>query len=209
MSFIAYKVAAICVKNYICSKYIPHMPPPTPNQREYTFSISLANLLALPFGAIIAVILLFPFITFWHPTLTDSKIITTMAGSTWAFFAISLSLIVAHELLHGITAAHYSVNGWKSVSFGVKWCYLCPYCHCCEPLKLQHFRHVCLMPLWVLGLLPIVIAFATGFLPLLMWGILLTTGSIGDIIAVLMTRKVPRDARIIDHPHALGFYVEQ
>ena len=185
------------------------METTTLDKREYTFSLTLANLLALPFGTIIAVVLLFPFMTFWHPTLTDGKIITTMAGSTWGFFAILFGLMAVHELLHGITAAHYSINGWKSVSFGFKWSCLCPYCHCSEPLKRQHFRRVCLMPLWVLGILPIAIAFATGFLSLLLWGILLTTSSIGDIIAVLMSRKVSRDAWIMDHPHTLGFYVEQ
>lgn len=181
----------------------------TTNLREYTFSIKLANHLALPLGIVLALTLYFPFRALWQPSLTDGKIFTTMSGSIGGFFAIFFGLIVLHELLHGITAAHYSTKGWKSVKFGFMWRTLTPYCHCSEPLKRRHYQLVCIMPLLVLGIAPIIIAFATGFLPLLMWGILLSSAAIGDIILVVMSRKIPRDAMITDHPDTLGFFAEQ
>ncbi len=55
-------------------------------------------------------------------------------------FAMLLLSIAAHELLHGLGWSRYAKNGWKSIKFGVNWKFFTPYCHCNEPLQLNHYR---------------------------------------------------------------------
>ena len=55
------------------------------------------------------------------------------------FFVLVILGIIAHELIHGITWAIFTKNGFKSIKFGIMLKMLTPYCHCKEPLKVNQY----------------------------------------------------------------------
>ena len=96
----------------------------------------------------------------------------------------------------------------KSIKFGFKWKFLTPYCHCKEPLKLQHYRIGVAMPLLILGILPSIIAIIIGSGALLTFGIIFSWAAGGDIIALFMLRKLDNNLYVSDHPTEMGFYID-
>ncbi len=132
------------------------------------------------------------------------------SGTQWivAFVAMFIGIVV-HELIHGITWACYAPSGWKSISFGVMWKLLTPYCHCDEPMHIPGYMMGAMMP-WpcvILGVIPSIVAMFIGNLPLLAWGILFIAAAAGDIwMTWLLTKENPK-SMVLDHPSEAGFYV--
>ena len=124
----------------------------------------------------------------------------------FAFLAFVV-LTVVHELVHGLTWSLFAKSGWKSVSFGVIWKYLTPYCTCNEALSRRAYIVGALMPTLVLGILPVLAAYATGSLFLLVVGLLMILGGGGDLtIALKMLRFKPDGGEVLylDHPYECG-----
>jgi hypothetical protein len=109
--------------------------------------------------------------------------------------------------LHGFGWAIFAKHGFKSISFGIKWEYLTPYCHCNEPLKRFPFLIGAILPLVVLGLFPAVYAYFTGNFTIWFFGFFFTIAAGGDIIAIWMLRKVKKGQLVQDHPSELGFII--
>ena len=102
------------------------------------------------------------FLSKHNPLLTFlSVFVTLMAG------------IVVHELIHGLTWAYFAKKGFKSIRFGVFWEMLTPYCHCSEPLTVRQYCIGALMPLVVLGIIPLVLAYPLKSILLHGWGVYL------------------------------------
>ncbi len=123
------------------------------------------------------------------------------------YFVVLIAGMVVHELVHGITWAHYCKNGWRSISFGVIWKYLMPYCHCSEPLSVPHYRIGALMPLYVVGILPLIVSPFINSIPLCFFGILFITGAVGDLMVVWRLRKENPRNMVMDHPSEPGYFV--
>ena len=124
----------------------------------------------------------------------------------FAFLAFVV-LTVVHELVHGLTWSLFAKSGWKSVSFGVIWKDLTPYCTCNEALSRRAYIVGALMPTLVLGILPVLAAYATGSLFLLVVGLLMILGGGGDLTIVLkMLRFKPDGGEVLylDHPYECG-----
>ena len=174
------------------------------NINEYTMGLGKANLIALLLMVPILVILLAPYILIWS--------YESFEVSRKAFIIYLLPLILVgifvHELLHGISWSFFSSKGMKSIKFGFKWKFLTPYCHCKEPLKLQHYRIGVAMPLLILGILPSIIAIIIGSGALLTFGIIFSWAAGGDIIALFMLRKLDNNLYVSDHPTEMGFYID-
>jgi hypothetical protein len=96
---------------------------------------------------------------------------------------------------------------WKAISFGVKWEYITPYCHCNEPIKKWQFFIGAVMPLLVLGVIPLIISLSNGSFVLWFFGFFFTIAAGGDIIAIWMLRKVNITQLVLDHPSELGFII--
>ena len=129
-----------------------------------------------------------------------------LADLLFAFLAFVV-LTVVHELVHGLTWSLFAKSGWKSVSFGVIWKYLTPYCTCNEALSRRAYIVGALMPTLVLGILPVLAAYATGSLFLLVVGLLMILGGGGDLTIVLkMLRFKPDGGEVLylDHPYECG-----
>jgi hypothetical protein len=179
--------------------------------KEYTISIGKINAIALAMIAPIAILLGIPFglihgfSWFTFKNLSFGQLI---GGSV---FIILLFLVGAalHEFLHGFTWSLFTKKGWKAISFGIKWEYLTPYCHCDEPLKKIHFMLGAIMPCLVLGLVPVVFSYFTGSFRVWFFGFFFTVAAGGDLIAIWMLRKISWKSMILDHPSEVGFIVKE
>lgn len=121
---------------------------------------------------------------------------------------IMIVLIILHELIHGLFFGIYAPSGFKTISFGVLWKYLTPYCHCNEPLLLKHYIIGAIMPGIVLGIIPSLIAIWTGSLSLLLIGWFMTLGASGDLMIIkLLWKEDKSNSYVLDHPSEAGCFI--
>jgi hypothetical protein len=164
-------------------------------KRDITFSFSAANIYAMLFVVPIVVILFVTYSLYWG----IPKIVFTIPH----LFVFIIGIIV-HEMIHGIFAAKYSVNGSKSIKFGFSWKFLTPYCHCKETLKVRDYRKVVLSPLIILGIIPTVISFIYGQNIIFIFGIFFIIAAGGDILIFWKLRNENRNTLVLDSPDKCG-----
>ena len=171
---------------------------------DLTISIVKANLfvLLLTIPVIAIGILLFA----WRNPI--SLLAPSPKGSL-LFILLFFVLIVAHELIHGLTWSIYSEHHFKDIEFGFMKEYLTPYCTCTTPLLKSHYIMGALMPCIVLGILPTAIGILLGS-HLLFWiGIVMILSAGGDIMIVwkiLAFKKQDKSEEVLiyDHPTQAG-----
>ena len=101
--------------------------------RKVAIDIVKANVFAVVIMVVAAIVFLIPFFLIWK----DRKPIGELFGGfgDWSIALVLMFVgIAVHELIHGATWACFAKNGWKSISFGIMWKLLTPYCHCNEPM---------------------------------------------------------------------------
>jgi hypothetical protein len=179
--------------------------------KPMTVGVVKANLLAvlimLPFVVVFAWIYFLA-----NPTVNVSISEDKMLVILLAYIALMFVLIVAHELIHGLTWGIFAQNHFRSIEFGVIWSMLTPYCTCSAPLKKWQYLLGGAMPTLVLGfgLGAVSAAVHSGGLFLLAELMIFAGG--GDFLILLnMLRYRPdgRDAVYYDHPTECGFVVFQ
>ena len=115
-------------------------------------------------------------------------------------------LVILHELIHGLTWSRFTKKGFRSISFGVIWRSLNPYCTCSEPLSKIHYMTGLLMPWFVLGILPCIAALIipSGFL--LFIGVIMVLSAGGDLLIaqMMLARKSDGELLFLDHPTDIG-----
>lgn len=114
-----------------------------------------------------------------------------------------LILTAVHELVHGAGWALFTERRFKDIEFGFMKEYLTPYCTCRVPLKKGQYIFGALMPLVLVGLVPLAAGILTGSFTLLLIGVIMTDGAAGDIMIVwniLRYRSGARDVLYVDHP---------
>ena len=120
---------------------------------------------------------------------------------------VFFALIVAHELVHGLTWSFFLKGGMSSIEFGIMWNSLSPYCTCTKAIPRGPYLVGALMPLLLLGILPSVAAMLTGWFWLLALGYLMTLSAGGDVMIVAKLLAYRTDASEIlwyDHPTEAG-----
>ena len=123
------------------------------------------------------------------------------------FALVLFALIVVHELIHGLSWSIFAEHHWKDIEFGFMKQYLTPYCTCTVPLSKGQYIFGALMPLVVLGLLPMLAGILLGSVPVLLMGIIMADAAGGDILIVwkiLRYRSGAKDVVYIDHPTQAG-----
>lgn len=181
-------------------------------ERKETINIATANLVSVAILVVSAVVFYGIFFLIWdYKDWFDSE---NLGGSMDQFGTKYIMLIVVlivgtvvHELIHGLTWAKYAKSGFKSISFGVMWKMLTPYCHCSEPLKVSHYSIGALMPLIILGIIPSVTAICLKSLFWLTMGILFIAAASGDIMITWNLRKEDKENMVLDHPTEAGYLV--
>ncbi len=188
------------------------IPDPNINSmHEYTMSLGKVNFIALVLLIPLIILLGFPYEIlhgFENLSLHNLRL-TTIFQNTIYFLLFFICGIVLHEFLHGAVWAIFAKKKWKAISFGVKWEYFTPYCHCNEPLRKSHFVMGAIMPCIIMGIIPVLISYYNGSFRWWFFGFFFTGAAGGDLIALWMLRKIGKDKYILDHPSELGFYVEK
>lgn len=164
-----------------------------------TITVAKANIYALLTAGPIALICFIIYIRKW-----GSIVLEFTPATTLLFFISIIACIVIHEFLHGITWSLFCKEGFKSISFGVMWKSLTPYCNCKEPLNFKAYLTGGLMPLLILGILLFIVSLFTGNSLLMNLSMINILCAGGDTTIALLLCKY-KDALFIDHPTDCGF----
>ena len=174
--------------------------------RKVAIDIAKANVFAVVLMVVTAIVFFVPYYLIWK----DEKPIGELSfdlGDWCLGLVLVVAGIVVHELIHGATWACFAKRGWKSISFGVIWKMLTPYCHCDEPMHIPAYMIGAMMPCFVLGVLPAIVALIVGSLPMLAWGVFFIASAAGDIWMTWLLTKEDSKRLVLDHPSEAGFYV--
>ena len=112
-------------------------------------------------------------------------------------------------LFRSITWSFFTKERFHSIEFGVIWSMLTPYCTCKEELKKWQYILGSIMPTFIVGILPTVLAILLHSELLFEIGLLMIFGGGGDM---LITLKIlfyrEKGSRVyMDHPYKCGVVV--
>ena len=127
-----------------------------------------------------------------------------------AFVLIFVVLIVVHELIHGVSWSFFTPHGFKDVEFGIMKPSMSPYCTCLVPLKKGQYIFGTVMPLAVLGIIPMIVSIIIGNPGILLMSILMAGSAAGDIMiiqSVLAYKSSAKEIVYMDHPTEAGCVV--
>lgn len=174
-------------------------------QKDFLIGILQANtlsvLLMLPFLAL-ALWIYAPFIPAGGSFFLDAQF--------FLLFLAILVLLVVHECIHGLTWGLFAPSHFASISFGVIWKALTPYCTCNAPLKRWQYALGAAMPTLVLGIGLTAAAAALHQNWLFLLAEIMILGGGGDFLILLhMFRYRPASGEVLclDHPYECGFVV--
>jgi hypothetical protein len=190
------------------------MPEEPYQQIELTATATEANIKALAFAFPVMLLLLVPYIMLWPEQFSSETLRSIVAeyGSRILFLPLGMMLVfipgaVVHELLHGLTWAAFCEKGVKSITYGVHWEALTPYCHCEEVLPLRPYILGGIMPGLVMGLLPSIAGIIWGNPWMFFFGLFFTLAAAGDMLVLWMLRRCKITDLVQDHPEKIGCYV--
>jgi len=130
-----------------------------------------------------------------------------MFGKLVYFMLIFIAGTILHELIHEVSWSYFGKKPLNAIKFGFRLKALTPYAHCKEPLGVRAYRTGALMPGFVLGILPSGIGIITGNGWIMIFGLLFTLASGGDLLVLWLIRKVKAGELVQDHPTKAGCYV--
>ena len=179
---------------------------PQSGLKKVAIDIVKANIFAVVIMVVAAIVFLVPFFWIWAGKKPIGELLGGFGDWSITFILVIVGIVV-HELIHGLTWACYAKSGWKSISFGIMWKLLTPYCHCDEPMHIPGYMMGAMMPCVILGVIPAIAAIFIGSLPMLAWGIFFIAAAAGDIwMTWLLTKENPW-SMVLDHPSEAGFYI--
>lgn len=171
--------------------------------RDLTISMGYANMMA--------VVLALPLILVLGAAFIWKNGYGSMPGKIWlVVLVLFFLLIVVHEAIHGLFWSFFAKNGWKSISFGIMWNSLTPYCTCQEALTRGQYAVGAGMPCVLLGIFPGIAAVFMGSLPLFWLGAMMILAAGGDLTILWKLFRAPSpkgEARYLDHPYEAGLVV--
>ena len=175
-------------------------------KEEVIINLSWANVFVLIVLVVALIIFGIPYLLIWQETVVND---IHASSYSLIFFLALVFGIVLHELIHGIFWAAFTKEGFKSIKFGIMPAskFFSPYCHCKEPLKLNHYRLGAIMPLVILGIIPTIISICIGSLFIFGLGVFFISSACGDILIFKKTLKEKKDSLLFDHPSEAGYYI--
>ncbi|WP_340105572.1 metalloprotease family protein [Rhodohalobacter sp. 8-1] len=96
---------------------------------------------------------------------------------------------------------------FKGVKFGFDDQHGIPFVHIKEPISVPGFRIGAIMPLIILGLIPIGFGMTYGIISLTAFGVLFTISASGDLLLIARTKGIPADKKLKDMPDRIGFEI--
>ena len=173
-------------------------------RKDLTADPERANFLGTLYGFLTAM----PFLILFFLLNLVSSLTRDKGGILWGvcLIAIYFILTLLHELIHGLTWSCFAKDGSRSISFCIIRSSLNPCCSCSEPLSGTHYLTGLLMPWFVLGILPCILAVIlhSGYLMLL--GAVMAMSAGGDLLTALMIlkNKSGGSALYLRHPTDIG-----
>lgn len=180
------------------------------NEQKLLIDMKLASALALFLFVLLILGLIYFYMKSNNLEVFSTSKAMELINKLVFFWGLYFLLIIAHELIHGITWAIFAERGFKSIEFGIMWHYGAVYCTCREALPKGAYIIGALMPLILLGIVPFIVGLSLGSFMLALLGIFLIVGAVGDMmIAHKLTRYKCNsdDFYIFDHPTEPGCVV--
>ncbi len=160
-----------------------------------------------------SIFLMLPFVLLfciWYFLVNASAAGVISSGGYLLFLVLLVLLVVLHEGIHGLTWGMFAKGHLRSISFGVIWKYLTPYCTCAEPLRRWQYVLGTAMPTLILGFGLGAASVGLGQPLFFLLSVILLFGGGGDfliILKVLFHRSGGRDMVCCDHPYECGVVV--
>jgi hypothetical protein len=127
-------------------------------------------------------------------------------GGTGAFLLCVAAGLVAHEGLHGLGMLVGGVP-LREVRFGIQLSRSGAFATTAVPMSVRAYRLACALPLVVLGVVPLVLGFVSGLQLAARFGAVMITVAGGDLAILVALRRVPGEARVLDHATEPGFHL--
>lgn len=170
-------------------------------------SILKGNIYGLLLGLMATLMLSSLYIAIWGITEFQIGLRIFFRDQGYIFFIIFVMGLVLHELIHGISWKLIGNNSNDSIQYGIDWKTLTPYAHCKHPIEVRAYCWGIAMPGLLLGILPAFFSLLLGKGWLLSFGILFTLVAGGDMLILLLLRKVKVGTLVKDHPKRVGCYI--
>lgn len=161
-----------------------------------------------------ALVVMMPFIivmgVLYYTANMHKSIGSFSLSSYMMFLGLFLFLIIAHELIHGITWSIFTPNHMKDIEFGVIWSAVTPYCTCGQPLSKKQFIIGAAMPTLILGFGLGIVSIVTGQLMMFLLAEALILGGGGDFLIIIKLLRFNSDRKeqlYYDHPYECGLVV--
>lgn len=169
-------------------------------RHDLTINMKKANLFAI--------LLLIPlFIIGYGAYYYVNRLIGFGGFNIWFFVVGYIVLVVVHELIHGLSWSIFTPHHFKDIEFGIMRPSYNPYCTCLVPLgKMQYFIGA-VMPLILLGILPMILGIAVKNTNILFLGIVMTDAAAGDMMIIrrlLGYKSKAGEITYMDHPTEAG-----
>ncbi len=176
---------------------------------DLTIGVVKANILAVIIAIPVIILMVVIYLAVNPPqSMLGGRL--NLAFAPLIIFPSFILLTVLHELIHGATWAIFAKEHFKSISFGVIWAMLTPYCTCNELLKKWQYIIGAIMPTIFVGFLPAVFAILYNNPTLLFISMIMVAGGGGDAIIatkLLMYRPKSTECMYMDHPYECGMVV--
>ena len=124
----------------------------------------------------------------------------------WQVGGTALAVVAAVPVHEGLHALGFLLGGAPiaALHFGIDRKTLSPYAGCRVPLRARPYRIALLLPMVVLGLLPLLGGLAAHHGPAFMFGIVMTALAGGDVVGLWAMRRAASGAWVLDHPARIG-----
>ena len=170
--------------------------------RDASMSVARANLIALVWLPVAALLALGPFVLRWGVSPLAAAI--PPPSRLPLVLVVLLASVLLHELVHLVGFLLLGGAPRGSVRLGFNRRSLTPFACCGEPVSAQGYRATALLPAQLLGLAPALAATVAGWGALALWSWAMLAVAGGDVAAVWAIRQVPGGALVLDHPARVG-----
>jgi hypothetical protein len=178
--------------------------PENYQQNEIKPNGIIANILAVVILVILVPLLGFFYYRIWGTfgvQFIDIPIMQRIANSL-IIISILFAFLLVHEMIHGIYWSKYT-----EVKINVILRSLYRGCYCKEPIKIKTYIIGLIMPMLILGIIPLIIGILVGNIIVFGFGILFIAVGADDFLAMYLLRKEDKGNWVKDMDTTIGFIV--
>ena len=174
------------------------------HREDRSVSLLKANFLMVYFALPAVLLPGAAFILLWG--IDGIRDIFVAGGLLPLLVAIAVGIVV-HEAVHGLTWKFATGKPFSAIRFGFDWKTVTPYAHCKEAMEARPYRIGAVMPLLLLGVIPVVVGLVNGSAAWEAFGLFFTFAAGGDMLILWLIRAVDPRAVVEVHPTRAGCHV--